>query len=214
MRRNWLLLLTAVTWASMGVISAFGEDQPAVSLPDGVKAVWDLSKAYHETTPTRERICINGLWQWQPVKEKSDQPPTENWGYFKVPGPVAEDHLEAGRRIADALPAPKLEGRESVQRSHWPGISAKLKLPKEWAGRRIIVDAQYVNTSAVVYVDGKRAGEIKPRGGKVDLGELCQPGQKQLLSILVNGQREARLPRPVRRRVSRRRAARPNASTT
>lgn len=31
-------------------------------LPEGVKAVWDLNSAYRETTPTRERICINGLY--------------------------------------------------------------------------------------------------------------------------------------------------------
>jgi len=29
-------------------------------LPSGVKAVWDVSKAYRETTPTRERICKGG----------------------------------------------------------------------------------------------------------------------------------------------------------
>ena len=36
--------------------------QPMVTLPSGVKAVWDLDLAYRETTSTRERICINGLW--------------------------------------------------------------------------------------------------------------------------------------------------------
>jgi len=35
-------------------------------LPAGAKAVWDLDKAFRETTYSRERICINGLWQWQP----------------------------------------------------------------------------------------------------------------------------------------------------
>ena len=28
-------------------------DDVAANLPDGVKAVWDVTKAYHETTPTR-----------------------------------------------------------------------------------------------------------------------------------------------------------------
>jgi arginine utilization protein RocB len=67
-------------------------------LPPGVKAVWDLSKAYRETTPTRELICINGLWRLHPAEPKSQravaeavlarrrQAPSENWGYFKVPG--------------------------------------------------------------------------------------------------------------------------------
>ena len=38
-------------------------------LPDGVRAVWDLNRAHRETTPTRERICINGLWRWQPAEK-------------------------------------------------------------------------------------------------------------------------------------------------
>jgi hypothetical protein len=56
-------------------------------LPQGISAVWDLAKAYHETTPTREKICINGLWQWQPGMINQDRPPSDNWGFFKVPGP-------------------------------------------------------------------------------------------------------------------------------
>src|SRR5689334_5765862 len=52
-------------------------------LPAGVKAVWDLEKAQREKTATRERVCLNGLWRWQPAK--NDEPPAEGWGYFKVP---------------------------------------------------------------------------------------------------------------------------------
>ena len=60
-------------------------DDIAVDLPDGVKAVWDVTKAYHETTPTRERICLNGLWRWQPADAGSDKVPDGSWGFFKVP---------------------------------------------------------------------------------------------------------------------------------
>ena len=62
---------------------AFGQTAP---LPPGVKAVWDMSKAHRETTPTRERICINGLWRWQPAKADAAAVPPADWGYFKVPG--------------------------------------------------------------------------------------------------------------------------------
>ena len=40
---------------------------PDAALPPGVKAVWNLEKAYRERTPTRERVCLNGLWRWQPA---------------------------------------------------------------------------------------------------------------------------------------------------
>ena len=57
------IMICVIIMAISGVCHA----QSAVSLPKGVRAVWDVDKAYREKTPTRERICINGLWQWQPV---------------------------------------------------------------------------------------------------------------------------------------------------
>jgi len=61
-------------------------DETAVQLPAGIKAVWDLEKAYRESTATRERICLNGLWRWQPANNSIEQPPSNHWGFFKVPG--------------------------------------------------------------------------------------------------------------------------------
>src|SRR5205823_5907171 len=54
-------------------------DDVAVDLPDGVKAVWDVGKAHHEKTTTRDRICLNGLWRWEPADPKSDQVPRRGW---------------------------------------------------------------------------------------------------------------------------------------
>ncbi len=50
-------------------------------LPAGVKAVWDLDKAYCETTLSRQRISINGLWRFQPAVELSTTVPVDDWGY-------------------------------------------------------------------------------------------------------------------------------------
>src|SRR5207248_8424788 len=60
-----------------------GGPQP---LPAGVKAAWDLAKGHRESTGTRERVCLNGLWRWQPGKGLADAVPAGAWGYFKVPG--------------------------------------------------------------------------------------------------------------------------------
>ena len=86
---------------------AQGAEPSAVTLPPGVKAVWDLGKAYHETTPTRERICINGLWRWQPAEAQAEQTPTENWGYFKVPGcwPGITDYMQKDCQTVYAHPS-------------------------------------------------------------------------------------------------------------
>src|SRR4051794_22206735 len=65
---------------------AAGEGAAPTGLPTGVKAVWDLDKAHREQTASRERICLNGLWRWQPGQEAADSVPDDGWGYFKVPG--------------------------------------------------------------------------------------------------------------------------------
>ena len=79
----------AFVLAIAAISAAVGADRSAVVLPEGLseKAVWDLGKAYRETTPTRERICINGLWRWQPADEVGETVPADNWGYYKVPAP-------------------------------------------------------------------------------------------------------------------------------
>src|ERR1051326_1851464 len=81
---------------SLSLAAPLQADDEAVTLPSGVKAVWDVAQAYHETTPTRERICLNGLWRWQPADAGSDQVPAARWGFFKVPGswPGITDYLQ------------------------------------------------------------------------------------------------------------------------
>jgi hypothetical protein len=65
-------------------------------LPSGVQAVWDGDKAFRETTNTRERICVNGLWRWQPAGVEPGKLPAGNWDYFKVPGcwPGITDYMQ------------------------------------------------------------------------------------------------------------------------
>jgi beta-galactosidase len=169
----------------MSAVGGVSEAQPAVELPPGVTAVWDVSKAYRETTPTRERICINGLWRWQPAEQNAaDTVPGGNWGHFKVPGcwPGITDYMQKDFQTVYAHP--------SWQERELGGITAawyqrEITVPAKWAGRRIAVSAEYLNSYAAVYVDGKRAGEILFPSGEVDLTAVCSPGRKHVLSMLV-----------------------------
>ena len=97
-------VLCVLSAASVGV----GADRSAVALPDGVRAVWDMSKAYHEKTPTRERVCLNGLWRWQPAAAVETSVPAGNWGFFKVPA-LARHQRVRSEGIAEGLPEPELE---------------------------------------------------------------------------------------------------------
>ena len=117
-RREYLCAAVSLVLCFGGVQAvACGDD---ALLPSGVKAVWDLDQAFHETTPTRQRISINGLWRLQPAVEMGKTVPVDGWGYGKVPASWAAS-------TQNRYPHPSLERqeREDARTSTSPGISGK-----------------------------------------------------------------------------------------
>ncbi|MBN1672990.1 MAG: hypothetical protein JXR37_18235 [Kiritimatiellae bacterium] len=174
-----------------GPVPAAAKPEPApgpatfeAELPPGVKAVWDMEKAARVTTPTRERICINGLWRWQPGKADDDVVPGAGWGFFKVPGcwpGITSYNMKDCQTLVrhPAWQAKKING----VRAAWH--QREIAIPANWAGRRISVRADYLNSYADLFVDGKKAGSMRFPGGEVDITALARPGTKQVLSALV-----------------------------
>ena len=153
-------------------------------LPPGVTANWDLSKAWRQTTPTRERVCINGLWRWQPATAGTQSVPADGWGYFKVPGcwPGITNYMQKDSQTVFANPAwsgQKLGGFTAA----W--YQREIEVPADWAGRRITLNIKYLNSYAVVFVDGNKTGEIRFPAGEVDLTTVLRPGHKHELSLYV-----------------------------
>ena len=78
--------------------------------------------------------------------------------------------------------------RRSIAHPSWKdeklgGVTAawyqrEITIPSEWAGRRIALAAEYLNSFAAVYVDGKKAGEIRFPGGEVDLTAAVPAGRQ------------------------------------
>ena len=156
----------------------------AESLPAGVKVVWDLGKAYRETTPTRERVCLNGLWRWQPAKDVTHSVPADGWGYFKVPG------FWPGNANYDQENCQTLHVHPTWKDADVRGVAAawyqrEITVPDGWAGRRIALCAEYVNSFAIVFVDGKKVSEIRFPAGEADLSPACRSGHNYVLSLLV-----------------------------
>ncbi len=147
------------------------------TLPQGVKAVWDMGKAYSEATPTSERICINGLWRWQPANAIGEIVPGNNWGFFKVPGAWTD-----GSQNLYSHPAWQ---NDSPRNTKMAWYQREITIPANWKGRRIAVYTEYLNSYAAVYIDGKSMGRIGFPGGEVDVTAACKPGQKHLLSLGV-----------------------------
>src|SRR5262249_23644418 len=149
--------------------------------PPGVKVVWDLGKAHRDRTPTRERVCLNGLWRWQPAGDGTESVPAGRWGYFKVPGfwPGHANYLQEDCQTLHAHPSWKGADPRRLTAAWY---QREITVPADWAGRRITLSAEYVNSFAVVYVDGKKAGEVRFPAGEVDLTAACRPGGKHALS--------------------------------
>jgi hypothetical protein len=184
MRSRLRVSLAAVLYIVVAARAGVCEDSFAVPLPEGVKAVWEMGKAYRETTSTRERICINGLWRWQPTENKADHVPGGNWGYFKVPGcwPAVTDYMQKDSQTVYAHPSWKDKNLGGVTTAWY---QREITVPKQWKDRHITLAAEYLNSHAVVYVDGKKAGEMWFPAGEVDLTLVCPPGGKHVLSMLV-----------------------------
>jgi hypothetical protein len=61
----------------------------------------------------------------------------------------------------------------------------EIELPASWAGRRIALRLEYLNSLAIVYLDGQRAAEVRFPGGEAELTPVCRPGARHRLSLLV-----------------------------
>ena len=145
--------------------------------------VWDSSKAYHESTLTRERICVNGLWRWQPATTAMEVVPTDGWGRLRVPEAWPAGH-QAWPDPQFYCPNPAWEIPDANRvTSAW--YEREITVPHERADRRVTLQAGYVNSYAVVYLDGARVGEMRFPGGDIDLTGICRPGQRQMLSMFV-----------------------------
>ncbi len=165
-----------------GIRVALAQD---ATLPATVKVAWDMSKAWRETTPTQERICINGLWRFRPADSYTEGVPAAGtgWGYFKVPGPWPQGK-EQGQAIYGV--EPWVEKCGSLD-ACWS--SREITVPAEWNGRRIGLSLDDVNAYATVFLDGQEAGSVVFPGGELDMTQTCKPGKTHQLAIRVIAQR-------------------------
>jgi len=156
-----------------------------VTLPPGVRVVWDLDKADRQSTSTREQVCINGLWRFKPADSYSEAVPASGtgWGYFKVPGPWLRGGGQGQSIYATQPWADRLGGLDAV----WS--ARDITVPPEWRGRRIGLQLDNVNAYATVFVDGHEIGSIVCPGDDLDITAACGPGKTHQLAIRTIAQR-------------------------
>ena len=101
--------------------------------------------------------------------------PPGNWGYFKVPGcwPGIGDYMQKDCQTVYSHPSWANRNLGSITAAWY---RREFQVPENWASRRIALRLEYLNSYAVVYVDGQRAegfgGPVFPPGSEYLLGLL------------------------------------------
>ncbi len=88
---NRLLPFNEIADAAKHELEASNDTQAAIrseSVKVFERPLWDLAGACRETSPTRERICLNALWRFQ-LTETDQRPKPESWSHLAVPGRYA-----------------------------------------------------------------------------------------------------------------------------
>ncbi len=166
--------------------------------PDGStrEQLWDLSDAWKNTTPTRESISLNGLWNFFPILTAADATgiPAERsgWGYFKVPGiwpGMGNGWTQAGDSntvYRSEFASPDFKPAE--MNSAW--YRRTIAVPAGWKDRRIELEITMLQTGAQIFIDGKPAGELFYPGGRFDLTGKVTPGKNHELALLVSAKKD------------------------
>lgn len=155
-------------------------------LPARVQPVWRQATAWRQTTPTRERVGLNGLWCWQPVADAFAADPHLHPPLGLVQGlrpwPGITEYMQKDSQRVHAHPDWK-DVRLREVTAAW--YEREVTVPAEWRGRCISLDVEYLNSLAQVFVDGRKVGELRFPAGELDVGPACQPGWQSALSLLV-----------------------------
>jgi beta-galactosidase len=153
-------------------------------LPAGMALNWD--RADVETVNARRaRISLDGIWRFTPATDGAAEPPKVGWAYIKVPGDWQARPGSSSRAGLLALasgPRWDLYDGASVSRAWY---QRQVPIPASWQGRAISLRFDRVCTDAIVYVNGKRRGEIGWPWGSVDITSAVEPGKAADVRVLV-----------------------------
>lgn len=149
-------------------------------------SLWTFSDAWQHKNSCREKVCLNGYWQWLPDSsglERGKVPPqTSPWCYFKVPGYwPGHGNISAQKVVYDPQKTPP-----EPEHLFAAWYRRTVDVPKEWSNRNVLIELDQVDSEASVYVNGRYAGKILFPGGDLEIGKYLIHGEQNELSILVS----------------------------
>ena len=165
------------------------------ALPDHAR-LWSLDDVERHTNDSRDTICLNTVWQFLPVKElaaaKLPEEDAPEWRYFKVPGiwpGIAGWNAPDSMQLifhADGTPDETIDGK-SINHAWY---RRTIDVPTSWAGRKIEIDFDFIQTCAQIFINGRKCGDIYYPGGSVDVSAAIKPGKTNEIALLVSARVE------------------------
>jgi len=152
-------------------------------LPEGEALDW--TKADDEApTECRGRICLNGWWRFCPAAGSGVRPPEKGWGYLRVPGSWSTSGWPPVPQ-AEVVKGAGPSWQVNLQKLPRAWYERRIRIPKSWAGRAVLLDLRRVSTDARVVVNGVDCGTVSWPTGKVDITRAVQCGAEAVVRILV-----------------------------
>jgi beta-galactosidase len=171
--------LCAVLALCSACVSLFAQEVPQSPTAQGPLKV---------LSTTRAKINLNGLWKFQPAAEAAASKPIESdWGTMWVPGTWLVSGWDGGGERLGAI-QDKGSGAAwdiPVKELGAAWYERTVEIPKEWAGRAILLDLRRVSTDAEVWVNGKQCGKVNWPYGSVDITKAVTPGESATLRLIV-----------------------------
>jgi beta-glucuronidase len=128
-------------------------------------------------TATRELIRLDGLWRFALDEAATPEPwSAELATTLEAPVPASYNDVFADQKIHDHV--------------GWVWYQRTARVPRGWAGERIVLRVDAATHEGAVYVDGTRVAEHV--GGytpfEADITELAHPGREVRITIGVNNE--------------------------
>lgn len=179
------LAALAVLLAIAASSNAAGDDPNVTDavLPSQERLTWG-QELLEVVSSRREQIYLNGVWQFVPMLDARETQPPGGLAYIRVPASWQSGLVsEPGRGSAW-----QRWGGGTGTWAAW--YRRKVKVPKHWAGRAVILSLERVSTDAIVYVNGAKCGSISWPAGEVEISEAVKPVDDAILSVQVSATTE------------------------
>lgn len=152
----------------------------AGALPAGEGPFWGKEPVV-EISKHRAEVVLNGPWQFAPAKDAAE-PAADAWGWIRVPGSWSATGESSPLVMRGRGPLwSNFDGKQL--NSAW--YQRELTMPQSWTGSAVLLSLDRVSTDAVVYVDGRRVGQVTWPAGEVDLTAHIAPGRTHVLRVQV-----------------------------